>query len=201
MSARVGAGEDDVAVQVGALGEAPSLPGLLDLAWVRLEAGAASARVPARNLALATATREGPRIRTLVLRAADRGAGTLDLHADLASRKIVELREDPRAMLHVWDEAASLQIQARARAEILAGEAVEAIWARVPEAARSHYGGAPDPGRPIPSPDAYEPSTLRERFTVLRFHVEAIETLLLSQTVLRAAFRREGGFMGEWLAP
>lgn len=78
---------------------------------------------------------------------------------------------------------------------------MDAVWDRVPEEARPNYGGAPEPGRAIPSPDAYAPGAERARFAVLRCRVEAVEALRLTDPPLRAEFRREDGFAGRWLAP
>ena len=180
---------------------APSLPELLDLVWARIEAGVADASAPARTPALATLGEGGPEIRTLVLRAADRGAGTLDLHADAASAKVAQLRADPRAALHVWDAGASLQLRLRARVEVLTGEGADAAWARVPEAARANYGGAPAPGQPLARPEALEPRAERARFAVLRCRAKEVEALLLADPHRRAVYARADGFAGGWVAP
>ena len=153
----------------------PSLSGMLDLAWSRLEAGVRDASAPARTPALATLGPEGPEIRTLVLRAADRGAGTLDLHADAASAKVAQLRADPRAALHLWDAGVSLQVRVRGRVSVLTGAEADEAWAAVPEAARSSYGGEPAPGRPLTSPEAREAGAERGRFAVLRLRAGALE--------------------------
>ena len=160
---------------------APDLAALLDLAWARIEAGVADPAAAARTPALATAGPDGPEVRTLVLRAADRGAGTLDLHADAASAKVAQLRADPRAALHVWDAGASLQIRVRGVIELLDGGEADAVWARVPE--------------------AHEPRAERARFAVLRCRADEIEALLLADPHRRALFRRADAFAGEWLAP
>ena len=178
-----------------------SLSGLLDLAWSRIEAGVKDASAPARNLAMATATPDGPAVRTMVLRGADREACALEVQTDAASAKVAELAADPRAALLVWDERASLQVRMRVRVEVVAGAEADGAWDRVPEEARFNYGGAPEPGRPIPDPEAYEPGAERARFAVLRCHVLAIEALLLEEPTLRALYRREDGLAGAWLAP
>ena len=177
-----------------------SLEDLLDLAWSRLEAGVEDASAASRNLAMATVADGGPAVRTMVLRGADRGAATLEVQTDAASAKVAELAADPRAALLVWDAEASLQLRIRTRVEVVTGAAADRAWDRVPEKARSNYGGRPEPGRPMPSPEAYEPGAERARFARLLFSVEAIEALLLEDPTLRALFRREDGFGGEWLA-
>ena len=177
----------------------PSLDALRDLAWSRLEAGVSDRSAPARNLVLATIGPDGPEARTLVLRAADRSAGTLDLHADVASAKVAELRADPRAALHLWDAGASLQVRLRGRVAVVNGAEADALWDRIPEAARANYGGAPEPGEPIPEPASHEPVASRDRFAPLRFRARELEALLLSERHLRAVF--EAGAPGRWVAP
>ena len=47
----------------------------------------------------------------MVLRATDQRAGSLDIHTDLRSVKVTDLRATPFAALHVWDAAGHLQIR------------------------------------------------------------------------------------------
>lgn len=176
-----------------------TLDELHDLAWSRIEAGLSDSSAAARTPALATSGPSGPEIRTLVLRAADRAAGTLDLHVDAASPKVAQLGVDPRAALHVWDADASLQVRMRGRAEVLTGKAVEDAWEAVPEGARTNYGGTPAPGEPMPSLDAYQPGAERGRFAVLRFHADEIDALHLGERQFRAVFGPGG--LRTWVAP
>jgi hypothetical protein len=136
----------------------------------------------------------------LVLRAADRTSGRLEMHTDQASAKVGELRARPRASLLVWDARARLQIRLRVRVTPRPGSGAE--WGRVPDGARLAYGGAPAPGSPIPSPEAHDPAQDRRRFTVLDAEIDEIEVLKLgSARHLRALFRREDAWRGQWLAP
>ena len=176
----------------------PTLRALRDLAWSRLEAGVRDRDAPARTLTLATIGAEGPEARSLVLRAVDRDAGTLDLHADAASAKVAEIGADPRASVHLWDPGASLQVRLRGVVAVLTGPEADAAWDRVPEAARANYGGAPAPGRPIEQPGAHQPGAERGRFAVLRLRARELEVLCLAGPHLRAVFGRG---RDRWLAP
>ena len=61
--------------------------------WARLTRGVHDRHAPARHPTLATAAPEGrPQARTVVLRAADKAAGTLDIHTDLRSAKVKDVR-------------------------------------------------------------------------------------------------------------
>ena len=75
--------------------------------WTRLTRGVHDRHAPARHPTLATVTPEGkPQARTVVLRAANKTTGTLDIHTDLGSAKVEDLRVTPFAALHVWDSSA-----------------------------------------------------------------------------------------------
>ena len=71
-------------------------------AWLRLARGVHDRHAPARHPTLATVSPDGrPQARTVVLRAADITAATLDIHTDLRSAKIGDLCATPFAALHV----------------------------------------------------------------------------------------------------
>lgn len=175
------------------------LAATLAAVWDTLDAGTRDRDAPARHIVLATTGSHGPEARLLVLRAADRTAGTLTLWTDSATRKTSELTGDPRAALLVWDPGARLQIRLRATIALRAGTAAE--WSALPDAARALYGGTPAPGRPIPSPDAHVTAADPARLAVLTARVREIETLRLADPHERALFTREDGFAGSWRAP
>jgi hypothetical protein len=168
-------------------------------AWATLEAGVGDRAAAARHIVLATTGPHGPEARLLVLRAADRAAGTLTLWTDAATAKAAELAADPRAALLVWDPEARLQIRLRARVALRPGTPEE--WEALPASARALYGGTPAPGAPVAAPHAHRPSPDPARFTVLTATVLEVETLRLAEPHERAIFRRTDGFAGTWLAP
>lgn len=173
-----------------------SLDSTLDQVWQRLGRGVADRRAPARHPVLATVGADGAEARVVVLRAADREAGTLTIHTDSASGKVAQLRETSGATLLVWDEKAKLQIRLRANVDIIAGDTD--AFARLPDAAQLNYGGTPAPGTPISEPGVHDPAPDARRFTVLVAHVREIETLHLGTPHRRARFR-DGA--ATWLAP
>jgi pyridoxamine 5'-phosphate oxidase len=175
------------------------LAATLDAAWEVLEAGVTDRGAPARHVVLATTGTQGPEARLLVLRGADRAAGTLTLHSDAASAKVAELTVDPRAALLVWDPEGRVQIRLRTRVAVRPGGAAD--WSRLPDASRALYGGRPLPGAPIATPDAHRPAPDPARFAVLTATVHEIETLRLADPHERARFLRSDGFAGTWVAP
>jgi len=179
------------------------LDATLEAAWRQLDRGVADAAAAARHPTLATVGRDGaPEVRTVVLRAADRGAACLEFHSDAAAHKIAQLHAEPRVGLHIWDPHARLQLRLRGTASILTGAAVVARWRALPASARTNYGGAPRPGTPIDDPGAHAARIDPARFAVVRCTLGEIETLHLgADRHRRARFRADADWRGSWLAP
>lgn len=179
-----------------------TLPGTLDEVWRQLELGVADRTAPARHPVLATAGGEGAEARMVVLRAADRARGTLEIHTDVRSGKVAELRAEKRASLHVWIPDAGLQIRLRCHVQILAGGAAAPYWDAVPVSARALYGGDPAPGQNIDRPDDHAAGADPACFCVLRGRLVEIETLQIAEPQhRRAVFRAAAGWEGTWRAP
>ena len=71
---------------------------LYDPAWHRVIRGVRDRHAPARHPTLATVSSEGlPQARTVVLRKADRTSGRLEIHTNLFSAKVAELKAMPDA--------------------------------------------------------------------------------------------------------
>lgn len=181
---------------------ASSLETLHAQAWTCLVRGVHDRHAPARHPVLATVTTSGlPRARTVVLRHADRLACSLDIHTDIHSAKVTELRARPQAALQVWDSAGHLQLRLEAEVSILTGPDVESIWARVPEGSRVSYGSQPAPGEPISDALDYVKSPDPACFAVLRLRVDAVDLVHLGRHHRRARFERQDQWRGQWLAP
>lgn len=180
-----------------------TLDGLREQAWQRLSRGVADKRAPSRRPILATrGTDGGAEARMVVLRGADRETGTLEIHTDIASPKIAELRAEPRASLVIWEAKADLQIRLRTVVDIVAGPEADRAWDRVPEPARDAYGGTPEPGRPLPAPERYEAGARRDRFAILRARITRMDLLHLGRDMQRRAVLGPGpDYAGTWVAP
>jgi pyridoxamine 5'-phosphate oxidase len=183
-------------------GWAVRLDSLHAAAWQRLIRGAKDRRAPARHPTLATVTPDGhPALRTVVLRAAHQESGVLEIHTDLNSAKIADLRTNPIAALHIWDARAHLQLRLHAEATLHSGPEVAEIWARVPVPSRNGYGTQPAPGQPIPEALAYRKHPDQAAFAVLHLHLTTMDILHLGPEHRRARFTRARDWAGEWLAP
>ena len=180
---------------------ASALPELHTQVWARLIRGVHDRHAVARNMMLATVGLDGaPQARTVVLRAADRQAAVLEIHTDLRSHKVAELRSNSRAALHVWDASVNLQMRLTADVAILTGQDVTAIWAKVPDPSRHSYGSTPAPGQPIAQALGYAKDADAACFAVLRFRIQSIDALNLERDHRRARFDRADGWRGGWLA-
>lgn len=182
--------------------DASDLEAFLSGAWQHLTRGVADATSPARTPVLATVSPDGlPEARMVVLRAASRRAGTIEIHSDTQTAKVAALRGTPTAALHVWVPKARLQIRMTAQMEIRSGATVAPQWQKVPPGSRVSYGTQPAPGMAIAHAQAYDTPADPARFAVLHGTLRAIDLLHLGETHRRAVFLREDDWHGRWVAP
>ncbi len=167
--------------------------------WQRLARGTKDRRAATRNPTLATVGDTGPEARTVVLRAVDPEAKTLEIHTDRRSAKIGELTKNPNALLHIWDAKSKLQIRLRCRANL--SHAEETKWVQIPKDAQRVYGGTPAPGHEIAQPEDHISKPSQEDFTVITLHVIEIETLHLGPELHRRARFATPDWNGQWIAP
>ena len=175
----------------------PTLTGLFETIWQHLSRGSADRHHPARHPTLATIGPDGPELRSLVLRRADRSGALLELHTDAASPKAAQIAADPRVALHVWLPKPRLQIRARALATLAPGD--PALFANLPPEAQANYGG-PAPGSPL-SGDFASTTGDPARFTRILCQLTEIDALLLTDPHRRARYRADADWQGAWIAP
>ena len=188
-----------------------ALPDLLDRAWAALEAGAAPGRSRFSMVYLATAGLDGaPRLRTVVLRRADRAAGTAGFNTDLRSPKIAELGAEPRASLLGYDMEAGFQVRLEGRARLLPQD--RAAWAAALPRSRICYRHAYAPGAALERPEDGDPTEAMTapdeadsglaNFCAVDLGIERLEALnLCASGHRRAEFLATDGWRGRWLAP
>lgn len=178
------------------------LTAFLELAWQHLRHGVADSQSPARHPTFATVSPDGlPELRTVALRRVSQAQAMVEVHTDIVTPKVQSLRAFPKAGLHVWLPKADLQIRLTTHVDILTGEAVEDLWAEMPQISRVSYGTSPDPGTPIESVFTYSKPAVRERFAVLQCHINCIGVVELGAHHRRAEFTRDTEWRGVWLAP
>ena len=185
-------------------------------AWAMLERGASDRRSPCHAPSVATLSNEGPQVRTVTLRHADRAAAILRFNADARGGLVTQLMADPRAAVHAYDPAGKTQLRLRTVATLHRGDALAlSTWqATNPSAKRCYL--VPPPGSPAGVPASGLPAPLERRrptdaesdagfeyFCVVALKIEAIEWLYLHAIhKRRARFERQGGrWQGTWLTP
>ena len=187
-----------------------NLDAVLSTAWQMLVDGATNRRTVAHTPTVVTIRADGqPRARTVVLRGCDRDAAQLRFHTDRRSPKIAELRADPRAMLHIYDPGAKVQLQLDCRAELHIDDDVSnAAWDAAQAMSRICYQVSTAPGTEIETPALaqFDPDTTNggaDNFMVVTLNIEAIEWLFLdARGHRRVRFTRSGDTLdGAWLVP
>lgn len=181
----------------------PSLDETLAEVWQLLANGVAQADDPARLPVLGTVDDTGaPQLRTVALRDAYPSPGILEIHTDILSHKINELRNTPQVSLHIWHPDNLIQLRLSGSALIETADYATQRWDSVPAASRVSYGHRPPPGTPIPHSDAFTCVPIRERFAVVLITLTHIESVSLDPAGhRRAAFSRDDNWAGQWLSP
>ena len=179
-----------------------NLDDFLDFAWIQISRGKADKKSPARHPTFVTSSADGfPKARTLVMRRSDRKNNQIEFHTDTASLKMLDLKKNPLAGIHIWIPKVQLQIQMEVVVEIKVGDITIPYWNNVPTNSRDTYGTVPSPGTVIASPTAYDHAPDQKRFAVLVCHIKTIQLLLLGVKHIRANYKKINNWRGEWLSP
>ncbi len=165
--------------------------------WDRLERGVALSDDPFRFVTLATTGADGPEARIVALRAADRDAGTVEVHSDVRTAKVRALERDPRAQILLWDPEAQLQLRIAVSMEPIVADARR--WALIPAAARLNYGTDPAPGTRVSDPTDVTRMPDPTRFVALRGLVRMMDVVSLAHDPHRRALFDMAE--GHWIAP
>lgn len=185
-------------------------------AWSLLERGASDRRSPYHAPSIATASIDGPQVRTVTLRHADRSRSILRFNADARGGLIGQLEADPRAAVHAYCAAEKTQLRLRTRATLhRADPLAAAAWhATNPSAKRCYL--VPPPGSLSSLPTSGLSMQLEHRrpieaeselgfihFCVVELKIESIEWLHVHAIhKRRARFQwQDGRWHGTWLTP
>ena len=178
------------------------LDDFLDFGWAQIYRGKADKKSPARHPTFLTSSADGfPKARTLVMRRSDRENNQIEFHTDTASSKMLDLKKNPLAGIHIWLPKVQLQIQMDVVVEIKVGDITIPYWNNVPTNSRVTYGTIPSPSNVIESPFAYDYVPDQKRFAVLVCQIESIQLLLLGVKHVRANYKKTNNWQGEWLSP
>ncbi len=174
----------------------------LDFSWVQISRGKADKKSPARYPTFVTSSADGfPNARTLVMRRSDRENNEIEFHTDTSSSKMLDLKENSRAGIHIWLPKVQLQIQMHVVVEVKVGYITIPNWREVPTNSRGAYGTIPSPGSVLENPLAYHNIPDQKRFAVLVCDIQSIQLLLLGAKHIRANYKKTTNWQGEWLSP
>lgn len=181
---------------------AESLNTLFDQAWAILLRGVHEPRAPARHVTLSTVSREGrPRSRIVVLRGVNVQSAQLEIHTDIRSAKVDELRATPWTSVLAWDPSAQLQIRLECRVQLHSGSDARDTWAGISPSSRNSYGRTPPTGSRISEALDYRNDADADSFVVIRLEAMKMDVLHLGLMHRRAAFSRVDSWAGQWLVP
>ncbi|SEA52004.1 pyridoxamine 5'-phosphate oxidase family protein [Rubrimonas cliftonensis] len=186
-------------------------------AWRLLARGAADRRSAMHVAQLASVGLDGgARLRSVVLRGAERAARRLRVHTDARSTKAEEIAREARVELCAYDPRAKIQVRARGTAVVAAdGPEADAAWAGSSPGSRLCYRALP-PGAALNAPREGDPTAAmraapleagRENFRAVLLTVDRVEWLYLAaRGHRRAVFDWRGqvrgeGWTGRWVAP
>ena len=179
-----------------------NLDDFLDFAWVQISRGKVDKKSPARHPTFITSNIDGyPNARTLVMRQCDRENNQIEFHTDTFSSKMLSLKDNPCAAIHIWLPKVNLQIQMNVDVEVMIGDITIPYWNKVPHNSRTAYGTIPAPGAVIKNPFDYQYAPDQKRFAVLICHIQSIQLLFLGDNHTRAIFKKVSNWQGEWLSP
>jgi len=195
------------------------LDAVLDRVWDRIETAAEDAGHAFRTLTFGTVHEAAPRLRTVVLRTADREERRLAFHTDRRSQKVEDVRSHDRIAWHGWDADALEQVRLRGTGQVHVDDAVtKELWDKQSPRSLAVYPKSPAPGAPIDGPrdgsaDSVqsEPVTRadvaegKQHFAVIRTVIDEIDWLHLhAEGHYRAQFQFEPSmqaFEGTWVVP
>lgn len=180
---------------------------LLQQCWAYLKEGARSARSPFHTAVLGTVEDGEPRLRTVVLRDADREAARVLCHTDARSAKVRQIGADAPVSWLLYDPGRKVQLRLEGRARVHAGDALaDERWRSSAAGSRRCYLVEPGPGAVLARAGSTLPQGLRDRrpepeetepgrgnFAVVAAGIERIDWLhLTADGHRRARFRRAG---------
>ncbi len=143
----------------------PRLGVVLDEIWTLLEEGVKDRRHGFHTPVAATMRNEGgAALRTVVLRHVDRESRSLQFHTDIRSKKIADLKADPRLSFLFYDRGAQTQVRVEATATVSHNDEVTAAaWEKLSPENRREYLASEQPGEPSAWPTSGLPPEFQDR--------------------------------------
>ncbi len=195
---------------------------LRTLIWERLEAAAGDSAQPWSLAQFASQSKQGPELRTLVLRRCQPESRTLSWHTDLRSPKCQQILDDCKTSVLFWDPTENVQLTLRGTSVVRSiGPRVDEEWERSALTSRRAYLGELSPGtkqdqlcvnfpeefidRP---PTEEESQSGKANFGVITTRIQEMDLLILKQSGnVRAKFywnaekSGDGTWEESWVCP
>ena len=162
-------------------------------------------RHPFRYLSLATATPDEIGLRYVVLRSINEDL-QINIYTDMRTSKTEQIRQNSQVALLFYHPSKKVQVRISGTASLhRQDEESRAHWSRVQGAAQKAYHPNVSPGTPIAHPtEAHSwPEVIDDSyFCVIRIQATELEVLQLNKMEhIRALFKKEKGWKGQWIAP
>jgi hypothetical protein len=135
---------------------------------------------PWRWPVLVTQGQAYPGARMLVVRAFHRAAREIELHTDVRSAKLDELKAAPACALLFFDKASMVQLRVDGHACILGGDARDAAFARAPQGSLGDYRGLA-PGDDPNAPTSAQSQDAAANFAAIQIRVERADLLIIAR--------------------
>jgi pyridoxamine 5'-phosphate oxidase len=187
---------------------------LYDAAWAMLKEATVNRRKPCHLMNVATIGLDGrPKVRTVVLRAADVASRTVRFHTDARSEKVLELAANPFVEAHFYDQPANIQIRLSGVALVEATDQPTArqAWGEAKAMSKVCYRLDAGPGSTLEAGDGYgyfkydagETDPGEAQFRTVMIKVERMDVVVLKiDANRRAVFKMSGGEIeGRWVVP
>jgi len=148
-----------------------------------------------------------PEGRTVVLRQTREAPLEIDIHTDIRSSKVGQLRNSPACLLVWYDPVARIQVQARGNSRLHVGDApAREAWEKLPEHNGRQYGQVEPPGAELPAPGQHvlpEKEDGWPHFCLISVAIEEIEMLQLHRdgNTRCRLLRSPAGWRKAWIAP
>ena len=182
------------------------------MTWQLLQLGVKRAADPLHTPCLATVDRDGPRVRTVVLRHVDAAERIITCHTGRRSSKVSEVVRSPSTSWHFYDRDRKLQLFMSGAGSVHTDDAfADECWETTAAGGRACYTRAERPGESVEQPPAAPVSVdfdtveaaARDRFAAVRCQVTFLDLLYVSAAGhRRAQFRWHGEtIVAHWVAP
>ena len=162
--------------------------------WDLLAQGVVNKKSKFHTPTLSTINGNSINSRTIILRKVDNKIKTLFFYSDFRSRKVLNIKQNNNATVHLYEPRFKLQVQLYGHAKIENNsEKIKNIWSNLNSFSKKNYLSVLSPGEKIDSLDNLKYNTDNEEafynFSLIYFKVSKLECLqLLDNKNIRVEF-------------